>query len=401
VKIAAIVGGFPKLSETFILRQLTGLVDLGHEVDIYARRNPREAAVQPEVLRYGFLRRTSYFELPPGRWARARRALRALAAILRRRPRAALACVSLGRPRGLYAILNNLIFVEPFLDRPYDAVVCYWGGNGMDFVVLKEVFPRLRFVTRFGGDDYAIGDEQGPEALAHLRHLGDAFMVQTDCYGRATLRRYGFDDARIVTFRHIINPREVTFRERVRDGGPVEILTVARLVEKKGIRVALQALADLRARRPDLALRYRVIGDGPLAEPLRDLVSRLGLRDVVEFAGARPTPEVMKAMDRAHLYLLPSLMEQAGYVLLEAQASGLPIIATRVGGVPEMVQEGRSAILVPPGDAAAVSGALERLASRPETWPEMGRAGREHVELHHDSEKLQTRLAAILAGEPA
>jgi len=400
MRIAAILGGFPKLSETFILRQLTGLVDLGHEVDIYARRHPGETSVQPDVLRYGFLDRTRYFEVPSGRLPRAARALATFLTTFPRHPRAMLRCLNVVRYRSLYAVLNNVIFAAPFLDRPYDVIYCFWGGNGMDFIVLKDILPGTRFVNRFGGDDYGLGDELGVEALALLRERADTFIVQTDCYGRATLRRYGFDDAKIVTYRHVIAVGDIAFRERHFDGKHFRLVTVARLVDKKALDVGIRAAAALQQRNPHLRVAYRIIGDGPLAASLADLVRELKAEGTVTLLGARTTPEVMRCLDESEVFVLPSLMEQAGYVLLEAQATGLPIVATRVGGVPEMVREGRSALLVEAGDARALTSALQHLADHPETWPAMGREGRAHVEAHHDAERLKPRLAQILEGHP-
>jgi colanic acid/amylovoran/stewartan biosynthesis glycosyltransferase WcaL/AmsK/CpsK len=400
MKIAVILGGFPKLSETFILRQLTGLADLGHEIDIYARRNPREASVQPDVQRYGFLARTQYYEVPAGRLARAARALATFVRAFPRHPVAMLHCLNLARYRSVYALLNNVIFAAPFLDRRYDVIYCFWGGNGTDFIVLKDLFPETRFVNRFGGDDYALGDELGADALALLRERADAFIVQTDCYGRATLRRYGFDDAKIATYRHVIAVDDISFRERRFDGERLRLVTVARLVEKKGLDHGIRAVAALQARNPHLRVEYRIIGDGPLAGRLADRIQELKAGEVIELLGARTTPEVMRWIGASDIFLLPSLMEQAGYVLLEAQATGIPVVATRVGGVPEMVREGRSAILVDAGDAPALTAALQGLADHPEDWPAMGREGRAHVEAHHNIERLKPRLAEILRGRP-
>ncbi len=400
MKIAVIVGGFPKLSETFILRQLTGLVDLGHEVDIFSRVNPQEVSVQPDVLRYGFLARTHYYSLPRSRAARVARALRTFLALLPRYPGAMLRCLNLARYGSVYAVLNNVMFLAPFLGRRYDVIYCFWGGNGADFIVLKDVFPGVRFVNRFGGDDYDLGDELGVEALALLRERADRFIVQTDCYGRATLRRYGFDDGKIVTYRHVITLRDIPFRERVFDGKQLRIVTVARLVAKKGLEHGIRAVAAVQARFPDLRVQYRIIGDGPLRDDLTRLVGTLGMASSVELLGPRTTPDVMGCLGESDVFLLPSLMEQAGYVLLEAQASGLPVVATRVGGVPEMVRADRSALLVPAGDAGALAGALGQLLADSGRWPAMGREGRAHVEECHAADRLAPRLAEILGGRP-
>jgi colanic acid/amylovoran biosynthesis glycosyltransferase len=373
MKIAVILGGFPKLSETFILRQLTGLVDLGHEIDIYARRNPREAAVQPDVERYGFLARTYHYELPAGRLARLARALRVLVTALPRHPAAVLRCLNLPRFGSIYAVLNNLLFAAPFLDRRYDVIYCFWGGNGMDFIVLKDLFPGTQ--------------------------RADSFIVQTDCYGRATLKRYGFDEGKIFTYPHVIAVRDIPFRERRFDRERLRIVTVARLVDKKGLDHGIRAVVDLQARNPQLRVEYRIIGDGPLRGRLAELVRELKATEGVELVGSATTPEVMRRLHEADLFLLPSLMEQAGYVLLEAQSTGLPIVATRVGGVPDMVREGRSALLVKPADPAALADALQWMVEHAAEWPAMGREGRAHVESRHDVEALKPRLAEILRGE--
>jgi colanic acid/amylovoran/stewartan biosynthesis glycosyltransferase WcaL/AmsK/CpsK len=400
VKIAFIVGGFPRISETWILAQVTALLDRGHEVDIYARRASGQSVAHADVSEYDLMRRTHFFNVPMSRSGRGIRAAGVLARNLARHPGTLLRCLNLPRYGSSYAILNNVMFAEPFLDRRYDAILCHFGGNGMDFVALKDAFPTTRFVTMFHGDDYFIGDEKGPEAFALLKRFGDAFLVTTDCFGRATLRRYGFDDRRIVTLRLSIAAKKIPFRERRRTGDTVRLLSVGRLVEKKGLECGIRAAAALQAANPGLRLEYRIIGDGPLQGDLTRLAEQLGAAATVQLLGALPGSEVMRWMHDSDLYLLPSLMEQAGYVLLEAQASGLPVVATRVGGVPEMVREGRSALLVEAGNVQATTEALQELLTRSDQWPAMGQEGRRHVEEHFDVDRLTTQLEDVLKTRP-
>jgi glycosyltransferase involved in cell wall biosynthesis len=159
------------------------------------------------------------------------------------------------------------MFAEPFLRQHYDAILCHFGGNGMDFIALKDLFPNTRFVTMFHGDDYFIGDEKGPEAFALLKRFGDAFLVTTDCFGRATLRRYGFGDQRIVTLRLSIDTKEISFRERHRTGNTVRLLSVGRLVQN-GLEFGVRAAAALQAANPKLQIDYSVIGGGPIRDDL-------------------------------------------------------------------------------------------------------------------------------------
>lgn len=398
MKIAVILGGFPKISETFILRHITGLLDLGYEVDIFARRNPAEMECQPDVAHYHLRDRTQYFETPASRTGRVRRATGLFAHNILHYPVAMMKCLNVLRYPSMYAILNNIMFVSPFLRRSYDVFFCYWGGNGIDFIILKDVFRQSRFVTRFGGDDYSIGDENGYEVFSTLKKFADAFIVQTDYYGRATLRRYGFEDDKIKTLRHVIPVKRISFRERGVDSGKVNILTIARLVEKKGLQYGIKGVLRLQRECPSIEIKYRIIGDGPLRRDLELLIQELGGTGTIQLLGAMTSPEVFKWLNDSDLFLLPSLMEQAGYVLLEAQSCGLPVIATRVGGIPEMVREGKSAILIPAHDCGAIADALRMLIDRSDCWAEMGKEGRAHVESWHDSEKLLPALASILTG---
>jgi colanic acid/amylovoran biosynthesis glycosyltransferase len=172
------------------------------------------------------------------------------------------------------------------------------------------------------------------------------------------------------------------------------------MVEKKGLEFGVRAAAAFQAANPRLRVEYRIIGGGPLRGDLERLIGELGAGATVQLLGALPGAEVMRWMHDSDIYLLPSLMEQAGYVLLEAQASGLPVVATRVGGVPEMIREGRSGLLVEAGDAQAMARALQDMLFRSDTWPTMGQEGRRHVEEHFDVDRLTTQLEDVLAGRP-
>jgi glycosyltransferase involved in cell wall biosynthesis len=142
---------------------------------------------------------------------------------------------------------------------------------------------------------------------------------------------------------------------------PVRMLTVGDLTEKKGQAHLLDALARLGADGVDV--RLEVIGAGEDRAALERRTAELGLGERVSFAGVKSRAEVAEAMRAAHLFVLPSLYENAPVVLIEAMASGLPAVATRVGGVPEIVDESSGA-LVAPGDVDALAGALAGMCAR-------------------------------------
>lgn len=149
----------------------------------------------------------------------------------------------------------------------------------------------------------------------------------------------------------------VTPRTRT-SGKPLRLLNVAALAAKKRHADLIDAVARLR-----LPATLDVIGDGELLPELREQAARLGLGDAVRFVGPRDPAAVAEAMRTADVFVLPSRFENLPVVLLEAMASGLPVVATRVGGIPEIVDDD-AGVLVAPGDVAALTQAIESVAER-------------------------------------
>jgi len=170
------------------------------------------------------------------------------------------------------------------------------------------------------------------------------------------------------------------------------------LVEVKGHEYVLRALAQLRARCPEI--RYDLVGDGPLRPKLEQLVIELGLGETVALHGARDGAFIKTLLAAAHLAVLASVnvegdQEGQGLFLQEAQACGLPVVATEHGALPEGLLPGQSGLLVPERDVAALAQRLEYLVEHPEVWPEMGRRGRAFVEEHYDISQLNAQLVEL------
>jgi glycosyltransferase involved in cell wall biosynthesis len=149
------------------------------------------------------------------------------------------------------------------------------------------------------------------------------------------------------------------FMPRERDTpGAATLITVGALIERKGHRYLFEALAALRGSGITPALR--IIGDGPRRQDLEKLAERLGIRDQVRFSGYMSKSDIAKALREAHIFVFPSLAENLPCALLEAMASGLPAVATRVGGIPEIIDD-RGGLVVEPGSATALAAALDEL----------------------------------------
>jgi glycosyltransferase involved in cell wall biosynthesis len=172
-------------------------------------------------------------------------------------------------------------------------------------------------------------------------------------------------------------------------GGPV--VTVARLSPEKDIATLIRAAAVLRREHADF--RLEIAGDGACLAALRALAGELDLEEQVHFLGQ--VSDVPALLARAAVFVLPSLTEGVSLTLLEAMARGLPVVATRVGGNPEVVSDGSTGLLVPPGRPDELARALGRLLRDPPLGRAMGLAGRQRVEQHFDVRRMVAAYEAL------
>ena len=174
----------------------------------------------------------------------------------------------------------------------------------------------------------------------------------------------------------------------------VELVTVGRHVHVKAQSVLIRAFAE--AHRDGANAHLTIIGDGPLHTDLRQLAAELDLGDAVTFTGALGQDDIPDHLRRADVFCLSSAAESLPVVLMEAMASGLPVVSTDVGGISELVEEGVCGLLTPSGDSAAFAEALKRLCAEPELRFEMGAAGRQRVREEFDLRKSAAALATLL-----
>jgi glycosyltransferase involved in cell wall biosynthesis len=179
-----------------------------------------------------------------------------------------------------------------------------------------------------------------------------------------------------------------------RDGdGTLRILNVARLTGVKGHPVLLEAVAELRRGGRDV--RLTIVGDGPERERLRRQASELGIDSAVDLPGAVGQDRIRDHFAAADVFCVPSFAEGVPVVLMEAMAMELPVVATRVMGVGELVEDGVHGLLVAPARADRLADALAQLADDPERRARMGAAGRRKVQAEFEQDASAARLAEL------
>jgi glycosyltransferase involved in cell wall biosynthesis len=179
---------------------------------------------------------------------------------------------------------------------------------------------------------------------------------------------------------------------RTRDAGPPVIGCTARLHRKNDHATLLRAFACLSTHWPEA--RLLLVGRGPEESRLKVLADTLGVSARVHFLGEQP--DVAPHLEQVDVYVQASMAEGMPNSVLEAMAAGLPVVATAVGGTPEVVVDGETGLLVPPHDPVALAGAIEKLLADREMATAFGRAGRARVEAHFGEGVMLERLEALL-----
>jgi glycosyltransferase involved in cell wall biosynthesis len=214
----------------------------------------------------------------------------------------------------------------------------------------------------------------------HLAQLADRYVCVSDNV-KAQCIAEGIAPSRLLTIKNGIDMQRFRFSGTQLDG---PIVAVARLSPEKDIANLIHATA-IAAKRVD-GIRVEVAGDGPCRGDLQRLAVELGIEDRVVFLGE--IYDVASLLGRARLFVLPSRSEGIPLTALEAMACGLPVVATRVGGVPEVVEDGLTGLLVPPANPAALAAAIVQICNDPDGGERMGRAGTCRVDEFFDVRRM-------------
>lgn len=400
MKVAYFVNEFPSLSETFILNQITGLLARGHEVHIYGRKPSASTAEHNEVKKYRLTEKTRYLpDLPKAKLRRVQRALHiasssngpGLATYLK-----ALRFWKYGR---IAANLRLWYAVSVFGDSPisYDVIHAHFGPRGTLAVALRDLgVISGAVVTTFHGADMSRYLERAGREYSLLAQRGDLFLPISVRW-KQKLLEMGFPERRTKVHHMGVDTKEIEFQPPQTEEQTVHILSVARLTEKKGIEYGIRAFSQCRERL-DIDVKYTIVGDGPRRKSLERLVTHLNLAEDVRFAGWQSKDEVYDFLQRANLFLAPSVTAESGdkegipVAIMEAMASGIPVVSTVHSGIPELVDDGKSGLLVPEGDVEALADALCELSQAPDQLTEMASRGRKIVQSEFDTDVLNDQL---------
>jgi len=402
--VAFVVSNFPAVSHTFIDSQIRGLLAAGHRVSIHAFGRPAQGLThqywndlkEPLEVHYGAPR-------PKATWRRLVEALLVLPDF-RQRPLIWLRGL-LARPGHPFAPrLDPLFWSVPLLSAtPADVWVCHFGDVGLRaLAVARLVRTRARLAVFFHGADITrFVDQRGPDVYRDLLAEVDVAPPISERW-QARLLELGAAPKHLHLHRMGVDcERYAIVARALPDQGPIRLLSVARLVEKKGLEYAIRAIGllapELRAR-----IEYAIAGDGPLLAELQELVEKEGLGGQVRLLGWQDQQDIVRHVHDAHLMLVPSVTaadgDQEGIPVsaMEAMAPGLPVIATWHSGIPELVRDRVNGRLAPERDAAGLAAAIAETLASASDYARYSKAARAMVETTFNEHRLNAGLEELL-----
>jgi len=404
VRIAYLTGEYPRATDTFIQREVAALRDQGIEVQTCSiRRTGVEHLVGPEQKAEAA--RTFYVLAATSAPVRL---LRCHAQALLRSPGRYWRALKLAlktSPGGIKATLYQLFYFA-------EAVVLadQLRRDGVQHLhnhIAKASCTVAMLCQEISGIPYSF-TLHGPDIFFEpIRWRLDekiaraAFVacISEFCRSQAMV----FSDPQHWNRLHIVHcgiqpERYLTPTQRA----GTKALFVGRLAAVKGVPVLFSAMQQLIQDIP--AFHLTLIGDGPERAALEHMATEMGLGPHVSFVGYKSQAEVADALQEHDLLVLPSFAEGVPVVLMEAMAAALPVVTTQIAGVPELVQQGHSGVLVPPGDPLALQEALHRVLADPALAEQMGANGRAHVEhsfaIQTEAGWLGQLLTGYVAGTP-
>ena len=375
MKIAYVLYAFPKLSESFILNEIVELLKKGHDVQIFSVHKPTEDILHEEVNEYHLLEKTHYF----GR-------NQIFAVIFFKELKYFLKPLV----QDLYNLKISKNRLKQDLKLAYFATIM--DENGV--ALIHAHFASMGYIARRLGKmlglpytltTHAFDIYMDADTTELRKVMNDAELVVTISeYNRNYLRDEIGVNNRIELIRCGIDFDKFNPQKKLKVDGRIRMLTVARLVEKKGIAYLIKAIPMVIKEVSKCELT--IIGSGPLYDNLQQLVRDLDMGRYVQFRGDVPDSELMRYYEDADMFILPCIVTENGdrdgipVAMMEAMAMVLPVISTSVSGIPELVEDGASGILVPPKDEKAIADAIITLCKDGELGVKMGEEGRKIIE---------------------
>ncbi len=395
MRIAYLTGQYPRATDTFIQREVAALRDAGVHVQTFSiRKPPEDENVGPEQR--AERERTRYI-LPPSILNVVAVGFKLKLGSPRRYFRALGLALSTRQPgiKGLIYCLAYLmeagIIADTMRRDKLTHLHNHFGDSSCTVAMLAAEIGGFTFSFSLHGPGIFFEpyrwrlDEKLKRALfvsniSHFCRSQAMIFCPPEKWDRLHIIHCGVDPS--------------LFKPATHTGRGTRLLTVGRMASVKGMPILLDAIKQLLPDHPELSLT--VVGDGPERKDFEQRAKDLCIDGNVNFVGYQSQSEVREHLTRADVFVLPSFAEGVPVVLMEAMAAGVPVVTTRIAGVAELVDDGHSGHLVPPGDTNALADAIDDLLTNPDKRTAFGHAGHQKVSAEFNIAKESAWLRRIM-----
>jgi glycosyltransferase involved in cell wall biosynthesis len=388
-RFAYLTGTYPRATDTFIQREVQTLRALGYHVQTFSVRKPPEREnIGPDIAAE---RETTIYLLPAVGLFSAHFAQLLFSP---RRYFSALMLAARNCPPGVGAMARQIAYFAEaamlarlmrkhslshlhnhFADSSCSvaAIAAELGGFTFSFTMHG---PAEFFEPKLWWIDEKVRRALFVNCISHFCRSQAMVFTSVDRWEKLRIVHCG------------VQPELFEIKMHVGHGD--KLLFIGRLAAAKGLPILLEAVAKVEGATLD------IVGDGPDREMLEQKAQSLGLSDRVRFLGYQSQPQVRELLKRADGFIMSSFAEGVPVVLMEAMAAGVPVVATRIAGIPELVCDNESGLLVSPGDVDALTNAIRRLLGDPDLRSRFATAGREMIEREFDIRREARWMATIL-----
>ncbi len=395
--ILYILRSFPTITEMSTLNEITGMIRRGIRISIVSLNKPADAdCTHEDVSRYHLLDRTYYLNMSHGikKWKNI--ILRTIYGQVKLFFRAKIpiqdklkvSVYSMKKMSRRLSLVHLADLIDHINEKKPDVIYFHFALHAGELIILRKIF-NIPFVVFFHGFDFSKRLRFDQYNYPEMFHHADWFFANSN-FSADKIKGLGCPPEKLSVPGLPVDDANYPFKIRVKRE-KTRLLTIARLVEKKGLQYSIRAVAG--CMKKDEGLEYDIIGEGPLKDELASLITGLGCSGRIRLLGNQGKDKVIEAMLGSDIFILASITakdgetEGLGMVLLESQLTGMPVIATAHNGFLDAIRDGITGFLVPEKDIPALSEKLTWLTDHPETWAEMGAAGRIHV-LDNYSERV-------------
>ena len=394
MRVGYVLQAFPKLSESFVLGEISELLNAGVDIKILSVARPTGKIIHDKYGCNDYPQRSHYFT--GNKMQLVQSSPRRLSCLLK-------GPVLQNPGRKLRRKLIADYFAAASKKPDVDLFHAHFASEAAEIAMFLSEDQGLPFTFTAHAYDLYKNSETiqwfaKKELLLTLCNKA-AGIVAISNYNKDFLGRLGIDESKIYVVHCGVDLEE--FRRKTRYKASKQILCVARLTEKKGLRYLIEAVGYLSG---ELEVKLSIVGTGPKEQALKDLAKQLKLNSRIQFLGDVHDADLLDLYEKSALFVLPCVTASDGdrdgipVALMEAMSMELPVISTLVSGIPELVKDGANGLLVKPKDPQSLAAAIQKLLMDPEACERMGKDGRRTVQEQFNVKKSASALKEIFQG---